>query len=102
MHHFITGVAGCIGSQLADSLLEVGEVVSGADDLSLGSIDHLSRARRSDSFCFLERDFSSVEQANECLKAVSVWRGTPDIIWHLAANSDISAGVEDASIDFRR
>ena len=102
MHHFITGVAGFIGSQLADSLLEVGEVVSGADDLSLGSIDHLSRARRSDSFCFLERDFSRVEQANECLKAVSVWRGTPDIIWHLAANSDISAGVEDASIDFRR
>jgi UDP-glucose 4-epimerase len=102
MHHFITGVAGFIGSQLADSLLEAGEMVSGADDFSLGKPDHLAGARRSGSFFFFERDFSNVEQANECLKSVSAWKGTPDLLWHLAANSDISAGVEDAALDFRK
>jgi UDP-glucose 4-epimerase len=102
MHHFITGVAGFIGSQLADSLLEAGEMVSGADDFSLGKPDHLAGARRSGSFSFFERDFSNVEQANECLKSVSAWKGTPDLLWHLAANSDISAGVEDAALDFRK
>lgn len=36
------------------------------------------------------------------LRALQSDRGTPDMIWHLAANSDIAAGVADASIDFRR
>lgn len=102
MHHFITGVAGFIGSQLADSLLEGGEMVSGADDFSLGKPDHLEGARRSGSFAFFERDFSNVEQANECLRSVSAWKGTPDLLWHLAANSDISAGVKDAAVDFKK
>jgi UDP-glucose 4-epimerase len=102
MHHFVTGVAGFIGSQLADSLLEAGEFVSGADDFSLGRPQHLERARRSDRFLFFERDLSGVEQTSDCLKSASLWKDTPDIIWHLAANSDIPAGVEDTSLDFRR
>ena len=53
MHHFVTGVAGFIGSHLADSLLEGGEMASGADDFSLGKPDHLEGARRSRSFRFL-------------------------------------------------
>ena len=77
-------------------------MVSGADDFSLGKPNHLEGARRSRSFAFFERDFSNVEQANECLKSVSAWKGTPDLLWHLAANSDISAGVEDAAVDFRK
>jgi UDP-glucose 4-epimerase len=102
MHHFVTGVAGFIGSQLADSLLEAGEIVSGADDFSLGSPNHLERARRSSRFLFFERDLSGLEQTSECVKSASLWKSTPDIIWHLAANSDIPAGVEDASLDFKR
>jgi len=33
MYHFVTGVAGFIGSHLADCLLGSGDRVSGVDDL---------------------------------------------------------------------
>jgi UDP-glucose 4-epimerase len=102
MHHFVTGVAGFIGSHLADCLLEEGDRVSGVDDFSLGRPEHLDHARQSPRFRFFERDISRTEHAIECLHDASEWEGRPDIIWHLAANSDIAAGVADASIDFRR
>jgi UDP-glucose 4-epimerase len=102
MHHFVTGVAGFIGSQLADCLLAGGDCVSGVDDFSLGRSEHLDNARLSPDFRFFERDMSDSEQALECLCAASELQGPPDIIWHLAANSDISAGTADASIDFER
>jgi UDP-glucose 4-epimerase len=102
MHHFVTGVAGFIGSQLADCLLEGGERVSGVDDFSLGRSEHLDYARQNPRFQFFERDISRPEQAIECLCTASEGQGPLDIIWHLAANSDIAAGAADASIDFRR
>ena len=102
MHHFITGVAGFIGSQLADSLLKRGDSVSGADDLSLGKIEHLNSARLSDEFRFFEVDFSLPPLATDCLCTAGDWRGQPDLIWHLAANSDIAAGVANLQVDFDR
>lgn len=102
MHHFITGVAGFIGSQLADSLLRDGETVSGADDLSLGRREYLAGAEQTGRFRFLEADVSAPDDALVCLKTVSEWGGVPDMVWHLAANSNIAAGVSDSSIDFRR
>ena len=44
MHHFITGVAGFIGSQLADALLADDVKVSGVDDFSRGKREHLADA----------------------------------------------------------
>jgi UDP-glucose 4-epimerase len=102
MHHFITGVAGFIGSQLADSLLEDGAQVSGVDDYSLGRPEHLDSARKNPGFSFYKCDISRPDQALESLQACCNWAGAPDVIWHLAANSDIVAGVKDASIDFTR
>jgi len=102
MHHFVTGIAGFIGSHLGDCLLEGGDRVSGVDDLSIGRLEHLDHARRSACFRLFERDISHPEEAIACLRAASEWGGVPDIVWHLAANSDIAAGVTDASIDFRR
>ena len=102
MHHFITGSAGFIGSHLADCLLKRGDRVSGVDDFSLGRPEHLASARQSPSFAFYESDISRPEDAIKCLRAASEWGGAPDIIWHLAANSDIAAGAADASIDFKR
>jgi UDP-glucose 4-epimerase len=102
MHHFVTGSAGFIGSHLIDRLLESGARVSGVDDFSLGRPENLASAQKSQSFTFYESDISCVQSATECLRAASGWGGAPDIIWHLAANSDIAAGVADASIDFKR
>src|SRR6185369_3936646 len=59
-------------------------------------------ARLNPRFRFYERDVSSAEIATDTLRAASEWGGPPDIIWHLAANSDIAAGVADATIDFKR
>jgi UDP-glucose 4-epimerase len=102
MHHFVTGAAGFIGSQLVDCLLEAGDHVSGVDDLSLGRLQHLDGARKNARFLFFERDVSGIDRAGECLREAAVWAGVPDLIWHLAANSDIAAGAAAPAADFRR
>lgn len=101
MHHFITGGAGFIGSQLVDALLQGGDRVSAVDDYSLGKPEHLDAARQNPNFIFFERDIGSVDDAIRCLRDAQA-QGRPDIVWHLAANSDIPAGVADASVDFKR
>jgi UDP-glucose 4-epimerase len=102
MHHLVTGAAGFIGSHLVDCLLAEGNQVSGIDDLSLGRLQHLDAARKCESFLFLERDISRLDYATECLSEAAAWGGIPDVIWHLAANSDIAAGAEEPGLDFRR
>jgi len=102
LHHFVTGAAGFIGSQLVDRLLDGGDAVSGVDDLSLGRLENLASAQQSNSFFFVERDISEPSAATECIRSAAASQGTPDFIWHLAANSDIAAGVADLSIDYRR
>jgi UDP-glucose 4-epimerase len=102
MHHLITGAAGFIGSQLVDSLLASGHYVSGVDDLSRGQLKNLASARKQTDFMFLEDDISGTDHAAECLRQATDWAGIPDVIWHLAANSDIAAGSEAPAVDFRR
>jgi UDP-glucose 4-epimerase len=101
MHHFVTGAAGFIGSQLVDDLLARGDALSGVDDLSLGRRAHLDAATRNAGFRFYERDISAPAAAADCLRAACAWQGVPGIVWHLAANSDIAAGCKDAAIDFK-
>lgn len=102
MHHFITGVAGFIGSHLADSLLADGQRVSGMDDFSLGRRAFLDGARAHRNFHLVDGDCSQLDSARDVLSVVTAWGGVPDIIWHMAANSDIAAGAADASLDFSR
>ena len=101
-HHFITGVAGFIGSHLADSLLADGHKVSGIDDFSLGRREYLDAARASGRFHLVDGDCSQVGNVRDALSVVSAWGEAPQMIWHMAANSDIAAGVTDATIDFNR
>jgi UDP-glucose 4-epimerase len=102
VHHFITGVAGFIGSHLADSLLAGDHRVSGMDDFSLGRTGYLDAARASGRFHLVTGDCSQAGNVRDALSVVSAWGGVPDMIWHMAANSDIAAGVADATIDFSR
>jgi UDP-glucose 4-epimerase len=101
MRHLITGVAGFIGSHLADVLLAVGDEVAGVDDFSLGKPEHLAAARASGRFPFVQADISDTARAIAAFRALAGDR-SPDVIWHLAASSDIAAGIADPAIDLVR
>ena len=102
VHHFITGIAGFIGSHLAERLIADGHRVSGVDDFSLGRTENLGAVHGHGLFHVAHCDVSDTERATAALKHVAEWGGVPDMVWHLAANSDIAAGVADTSIDFRK
>ena len=92
----ITGAAGFIGSHLADALLAQGHRVIGVDNLSLGTRANLAGALSHPSFQLIERDISREDFVE------SFDPGGPiDWVWHLAANSDIPAGVNDPNVDFK-
>jgi UDP-glucose 4-epimerase len=99
--HVLTGAAGFIGSHLADALLARGDAVVGIDDLSLGTRRNVSAAASSSRFFLHEGDLNDVERSSAAIAAAA--KGGPiDTLWHLAANSDIQAGVADPDVDFRR
>ncbi|TSC63130.1 MAG: UDP-glucose 4-epimerase [Parcubacteria group bacterium Gr01-1014_48] len=97
MRALITGGAGFIGSHLVDRLMEEGSFVVCADDLSLGRKDYIHHHLNSERFVFVECD---VRKHN--LLAPLFERYAFDVVFHLAANSDIQAGMRDPSIDLER
>lgn len=56
MKLLLTGVAGFIGSHLAQNLLNLGYDVVGLDDLSTGSLDNINHLLDSKKFNFIEHD----------------------------------------------
>ena len=97
----VTGAAGFIGSQLTDALLESGCSVVGVDDFSRGVEKNLTLARRNPGFEFYEFDLSD-EAAVLGRLAPRLRRGRIAEVWHMAANSDIPAGVSDPRVDHRK
>jgi UDP-glucose 4-epimerase len=93
----VTGAAGFIGSHLVDRLLDERHAVVGVDNLSRGTRDNLRSALGNPSFRFIEGDVSAPAGLLDPLAS----SGDADTIWHLAANSDIAAGVADSRIDIR-
>ena len=96
----ITGAAGFIGSHLVDALLARGASVVGLDNLKLGRRTNLESALRNTRFTLHETDVNDVPAVSRMVSAASADRPF-DIVWHLAANSDIRAGVADSDVDLR-
>jgi UDP-glucose 4-epimerase len=100
MSIFITGVAGFVGTNLAAAMLKRGDKVSGFDNLSLGSARNVEAIRRHGAFDFEVVDLADVDAYRRALRALHA-RSPVTEVWHLAASSDIAAGVADAGVDLR-
>lgn len=77
MKVLVTGVAGMIGSHLADALIVRGDEVVGVDNLSYGSINNIAHHLDNPRFQFLRRDVLD----NQAMDTLSE---DVDIIFHLA------------------
>jgi UDP-glucose 4-epimerase len=96
----VTGAAGFIGSHLVDHLLARGATVVGIDNLKLGQREKLAFALSHPHFKFYEADINNLPNCSKIVVEESQ-SASFDIVWHLAANSDIRAGVADPDVDFR-
>ena len=94
-HVFITGVAGFIGSNLADRLLADGAAVTGWDNLSTGQERFLDGAKKHPKFRLIRGD-------NLDLPALTAAMKGADFVLHLAANADIKDGWQHPRKDLEQ
>jgi UDP-glucose 4-epimerase len=92
----ITGGAGFIGSHLAESLLNMKCQVICVDNLLLGSKVNIEFLLNRPNFTFYETDVSSIEALSDIVNNYAI-----DIIFHLAANSDIQASARSPEVDYK-
>src|SRR5207244_9780582 len=91
--HMIAGGAGFVGINLTAALLERGDSVLVLDDLSRGTRSAMERFFGNQAFSFIQVDCSAPDKIEKALAGAAV-----DEIWHMAANSDIPAGVAGCSV----
>ncbi len=96
MRALVTGGAGFIGSHLCDRLVGRGDEVWCVDNLHLGRRRNIAHLEPSNAFRFLEQDVLARDRL-----ALLFAEARFDCVFHLAANSDISAGTADTELDFR-
>lgn len=95
----VTGAAGFIGSHLVDALLARGASVVGIDNLKLGRLENLAAASHQ-NFQFHKADLNDLAAIHGILVA-ETQKQPFDTVWHLAANSDIRAGIANPDVDFQ-
>lgn len=93
MTTLVIGGAGFIGSALIRRLIKNNNNIDIVviDKLSLGSIDNLNESK----VTFYDEDINNLEVIFKILKN----HNNIHDVWHLAANSDIPAGISDVEID---
>ncbi len=96
MRNLVTGGAGFIGSHLCDALIEQGHDVWCVDNLYLGKKEKVAHLMACNRFHFHELDVLDRRGLDSLFAAVRF-----DSVFHLAANSDISKGNEDHTLDQR-
>src|SRR5262249_28725469 len=96
MRALVTGGAGFIGSHLCDRLLARGDEAWCVDNLDLGRRRNIAHLESSNVFHFIEQDVLDRERLAALFAEAKF-----DLVFHLAANSDIAAGTRDTELDFR-
>ena len=95
MNTFITGVAGFVGSHLADRLLALGHSVTGFDNFSTGRTEFLCSALHHPRFELHRGDILDLE-------TLSAAMGGCDSVFHMAANADVRFGTEHPRKDLEQ
>ncbi|MFL5910380.1 MAG: NAD-dependent epimerase/dehydratase family protein [Gaiellaceae bacterium] len=86
MRAIVTGGAGFIGSNLVDFLLARGDEAHALDDLSKGSRENVAPAA--------ELHVADIREPDAVFDSVR-----PEVVFHLAAQADVRASVEQPAID---
>lgn len=89
----VTGVAGFLGSHLAERLIALGHEVIGLDNLSSGSLNNVSHLLGNPKFMFVNADVKRPEAYSDYLNNI-------DSIVHMAANPEVRASVELPRVSF--
>ncbi len=95
MNILVTGGAGFIGSHLCDRLIDEGHQVCVVDNLVLGRRENIAHLFDTPSFQFIEEDILHTDKMHELFNSHSF-----DMVYHLAANSDIQKGGQDPTVDY--
>lgn len=96
----LIGGAGFIGSNLVTELLKLNHNVTVVDNFSSGKHKYLEKHVGNNSLTILNFDVSNFEQCEKAFMKANE-NHKIDEVWHLAANSDIPAGVSDPEIDLK-
>lgn len=91
---FVTGGAGFIGSHVVDRLLAEGYQVTVYDNLSRGSLKRIARSLETGNCCFVQGDLLDPIGLTAAMR-------DHEVVWHLAANTDIRAGTHAVDVDLR-
>lgn len=84
----VTGVAGFIGSNLAEALLDRGYDVRGVDNFETGREQNLESLHAADDFAFHEADIRDADAMTDASEGV-------DYVFHQAAVPSVPRSVED-------
>lgn len=95
MNILVTGGAGFIGSHLCDALYKRGHHITVVDNLVLGRKENIAHLFNKKDFLFIEEDLLHKEAMRLIFKV-----GNFDMVYHLAANSDIQKGGENPMVDY--
>ena len=91
---FVTGGAGFIGSNLVEILLKEGAKVVVYDNLSLGKKEFINPYFKNPDFKFIKADLLNREKLEKSIKG-------SDIVFHMAANSDIPYGMKYPEVELK-
>jgi UDP-glucose 4-epimerase len=98
--HSLTGVAGFIASHLADRFLRNGDRVAGIDNFARGARGNLREALSNPGFKLIEAALADETEARDAFRLAQETEPVSQV-WHLAAHSDIAAGIANPCVDLR-
>jgi UDP-glucose 4-epimerase len=96
----IVGGAGFIGTNLAQALVARGRAVVVIDNISNGSLDYFKSNPSLSELPFIVADVADRGACENAFAQVAQLGAIAEV-WHMAANSDIPAGVNNQDVDHK-